>query len=354
MTRSRFLSLLLLPFSLVFGLIIILRDGLYRYGVLKSVKFNMPVIGIGNLSLGGAGKTPHVEYLIRLLNPYLELGIMSRGYKRKTKGFKKVGPGDDALSVGDEPMQYHLKFKDAFVAVSESRSLGIPLLLQLHPQIQVILLDDSYQHRSVDPGLNILLTEFDHPYNQDFILPAGRLREWRSGADRADMVIVTKCPEGLDESIIPKWRENLDLKSSQRLFFSKYEYARPYNLFTAARADLNRFDNVLLLCAIANESYLLSHLERLGVSVNTMIYEDHHYYTPHEISLVKMTFDNMPKGNNAILTTEKDATRLFLHKEFLLVESLPIFVLPARVTFLFEQGSLFDEEVKRFLLNFKS
>lgn len=354
MIRTHLLRLLLFPISLIFGLFISLRDGLYRNGLLRSVKFNIPVIGIGNLSLGGAGKTPHVEYLISILEPYLEIGILSRGYKRISKGFRLIGQGDTALTAGDEPLQYYIKYRTIKVAVSESRSIGIPMLLSAHPEIQVILLDDSYQHRSITPGLNILLTEYNLPYTRDFILPAGRLREWRSGADRADIVIVTKCPDNLDSSEKPVWEKELELLPHQSLFFSRYIYERPYHLFNGQRRDLHTFDNLLLLCAIANESYLVYFLNKNNLTVETMIYEDHHIFSAHEMSLLSQTFEHLAEGENAIITTEKDATRLYLHKDYLLQRHLPIYVLPAKVEILFGEGQAFDSLIKGFLFNFRA
>ena len=347
MTRNPILRGLLVPFSLLYGIVLFLRDGLYKYGLLKSVSFNIPVIGIGNLTLGGAGKTPHVEYLIRLLRPYLNVGILSRGYKRKSKGFRIVGPGD-------EPLQNFLKFRDITVAVSESRSIGIPLLLSKRPDLQVVMLDDSYQHRSVTPGLNILLTEYNYPFFDDFILPAGRLREWRSGADRADIIIVTKCPDELSSDEMKQFEQSLEKLPGQHLFYSRYRYETPYNLFTGKRAPLHSFDNLIMLSAIANEEYLLSYLDNSGGVVETFIYEDHHLFSAHEISMLHLTLKSLPEGNNTIITTEKDATRLVLHRDFIQRVQMPIHVLPIQVEFLRGFGDRFDALIKRFLLNFKA
>ncbi len=351
--RETLFKILLAPFSAVYGLSILVRNSLYKWGLLKSAAFNLPVIGVGNLTLGGAGKTPHVEYLIRLLSPYLKVATLSRGYKRKTKGFKMVQRGDNSLVVGDEPLQYFLKYPQIKVAVSESRSIGIPMILNRHPDIQAILLDDSYQHLSVTPGINLLLTEYNKPYSEDVLLPAGRLREWRSGARRADIVVVTKCPDHLETREKELMRERLDLAPHQKLFFSKYVYGPPYHLINGSRHPLQNFDRVILLTAIADESYLLDYIEKNVQEVHTMTYEDHHAFSPHEVSVLKQQYDHLGHDRTAIITTEKDATRLILHHNFIKQHQLPIMVLPLQVEFLDGDGRLFNQEMKDFLMDFK-
>jgi tetraacyldisaccharide 4'-kinase len=351
--RELLFKILLAPFSLLYGLGILLRNGLYQWGLLRPASFNLPVIGVGNLTLGGAGKTPHVEYLIRLLSPFLQVATLSRGYKRTTKGFRMVHHTDTALTVGDEPLQYRLKYPQVKVAVSESRSIGIPTILSQHPDIQVILLDDSYQHLSVTPGINILLTEYSHPYSEDLLLPAGRLREWKSGADRADIIIVSKCPQALSPEDKSQMKTRLDLLPQQSLYFSKYIYGSLYHIINGSRHELQRFERVILITAIAQESYLLDYIERLVSEVHTMTFEDHHVYSPHEMSLLKQQYDHLGSAGTAIVTTEKDATRLILHRDFIKQHQLPIMILPAQVQFLDQDGIAFNNEMKDFLMNFK-
>lgn len=330
-----------------------MRNGLYTSGILKSAKFNIPVIGVGNLTVGGAGKTPHVEYLIRLLSSYLSVATLSKGYKRKSRGFRMVNKNDTALTVGDEPLQYYLKYRNARVAVSESRSVGIPILLNQYPDTQVILLDDSYQHRSVDPGLNILLTEYSRPYVDDHLLPSGRLREWTSGADRADIIIVTKCPPDLRQDQGQLFREKLNLQSHQRLFFSKYIYGDLYNILDGHRRSLSDLDEIILVSAIANEEYLMQHVTQQVDTVHPVSYEDHHLYSPHEVSLIHQQYEQLTTTRKAIVTTEKDATRLILHRDFIIEKKLPIYILPVQVSFLWEEGIHFNTGVRDFLLNFR-
>lgn len=194
MIQQWLIKILLAPFALLYGLTVLVRNGLYQIGFFKSIRFSFPVISIGNLSVGGTGKTPHIEYFIQHLQEYVRIGVLSRGYGRNTRGYRLVQTNDHAELSGDEPVQIKRKFPDTAVAVSENRALGIPQLLKTNPEVQLILLDDAYQHRAIRPALSILLTDYNRPYYQDFLLPVGRLREWRGGARRADAIVVTKCP----------------------------------------------------------------------------------------------------------------------------------------------------------------
>ncbi|MEL6943865.1 MAG: tetraacyldisaccharide 4'-kinase, partial [Bacteroidota bacterium] len=242
-------KILLAPFSLLYGLGISIRNVFYQNGVLKSVEFNIPTISVGNLSVGGAGKTPHVEYLIRLLKDYINVATLSRGYKRKTKGFMLVNPKNSAEGVGDEPLQYKRKFPDIVVAVGESRTMAIPEIMSKAPNTQVVLLDDAFQHIAIKPSLNILLTEYDHPFSEDYLLPSGRLREWRSAYQRADTIIVTKCPFDLTLEAKEKMLHKLQALPSQKVFFSYYQYGNPYYIFNSKYVGkLVENVDVLLIC----------------------------------------------------------------------------------------------------------
>ncbi len=353
MVQNALIKILLFPFALLYAAGVWLRDFFYRRGLLQSVSFSIPVISIGNLSVGGTGKTPHIEYLIRLLNPYLDVGTLSRGYKRKTRGFLEVRIAHEAEDTGDEPLQFKRKFPDIVVAVAENRVLGIPEMLKRRPDLQVILLDDAFQHRGVKPGLSILLTEYSRPYTRDQLLPVGRLREMPSAAERADIIIVSKCPASLDRDQADQLLRELNPLARQRVFFSHYRYKPPYYLFNPAYTIGLPIDwAVLLLTAIAHEDYLLSYLSPHVRNIYTETYADHHFFTPFEMAQIKKKFDKLPEQKKFILTTEKDATRLYRHRAFLLKERLPVFVLPVEVEFLFGQGPVFDEEIKRFLLEF--
>ncbi len=349
------IRILLIPFSLLYGLGVSLRDFFYRQKLLVSVKFDLPVISVGNLSIGGAGKTPHIEYLIRLLRPYLEVATLSRGYRRKTSGHQVVQVNSTAEQVGDEPLQFKRKFPDVLVTVNESRALGIPQVIQDQPQTQVVLLDDAFQHRSVTPGLNILLTEYSRPFTKDFLLPSGRLREWRSAYRRADVIVVSKCPDDITDEEKLRMTQEINPFSHQQVFFSSYRYLQPYYILNPTyRIDLQEDISVLLVCAIANTDYLRSYLEDTVGTVRVREYEDHHYFTDDDLEEIEKVFTLLPGSKKLILTTEKDAMRLELHRKWLLEKRFPVMVLPVEVYFHFNEGERFDKIVKTFLLNFKA
>ena len=306
------------------------------------------------MSVGGAGKTPHIEYLIRLLQPYINVATLSRGYKRKTKGFRFVEPRDTALMVGDEPLQYRRKYRGVVVAVAENRAIGIPLILQKYPGIQTILLDDAFQHRSVEPGLNILLSSYENPFYEDYLLPAGRLREYRSGYKRADIIIVTKCPDDISAEEMLEIKEAIQPLEYQRVFFSKYAYAPPYSFYDPRRRiRLEKDMDVILVSAIANTQYLFDYLDEVVEEVHSLDYEDHRIFTERDIEYINTVFQNRPNPKKIIITTEKDATRLDLHRKKISEWKWPLFVLPVEVAFIGESGQVFDQSIKDFLLNYR-
>lgn len=354
MFQNNFIKLLLAPFSLLYGASVGLRNFFYQQGLLKGISFNIPVIAVGNLSMGGAGKTPHIEYLIRLLRPYLNLATLSRGYKRKTKGFLKIQPNMTAEQAGDEPLQFKRKFPEVLVTVCESRTFAIPQILSENPDRQVILLDDAFQHRAIDPGLNILLTEYSYPFTRDYLLPSGRLREWRNAYQRADIIVVSKCPFYLSEEDRDQMIKEINPLPAQRIYFSYYDYGRPYYIFNQRYVtDLQPDWEVLLICAIARTDYLVDYLEEKVKTVRILEYEDHHQFSNYDVAHLKANFDRMEAEKKIIITTEKDAMRLENHKKYLVDNKIPLFALPIDVQFHFDDGSRFDQDVKDFLLNFK-
>ncbi len=354
MIQQLLVKILLSPLSLLYGIGVSIRLLLYRIGILKSIKFDIPTIAVGNLSIGGAGKSPHIEYLVRLLREYINLATLSRGYQRKTKGYLEVQRNNTATEVGDEPIQFKRKFPEVVVVVSESRTLAIPQIVSTYPNIQCILLDDAFQHLPVDPGLNILLTEFSKPFTRDWLLPSGRLREPRSGYHRADVVIVSKCPTELTPGDRDQLKEELNLYSHQQIFFSYYQYKIPYYIFQSKyKAQLDSEVDVLLICAIAGSKYLVEYLEKKVASVAALEYEDHHYFDKNDLGNLKRRFESMDGEKKVIITTEKDAMRLAEHHQFLSESKLPVFVLPIEVAFHDEDGAEFNEYVKNYLLKFK-
>lgn len=349
------IRVLLLPFALLYGIGIGIRNLFYQAGVLRSVHFDLPVISVGNLSVGGAGKSPHIEYLVRWLDRYIGIAVLSRGYGRKTMGYRQVTVIDNAEQVGDEPLQIKRKFADVPVSVSESRALGVPELIKRYPETQCVLLDDAFQHLAVTPGLNILLTEYSRPFTRDWLLPAGRLREWRHGYRRADIIIVTKCPAELTTRQRYDLLIEIDPFPRQRVYFSRYRYGAPYDIFrpdTLRPLDLDT--HVLLVSAIANTDYILQYLGGEAGSVQTLEFEDHHYFEEADLEDILRRFESMPHRNKIIITTEKDAARLEMHENFLREKGLPVYVLPVEVSFCDNDEADFQSEVKSFLMDFKA
>jgi tetraacyldisaccharide 4'-kinase len=354
MVQSILLKILLFPFSLIYGFFSILFNALYDLKILDPVSFNIPVINIGNLTVGGSGKTPHTEYLIRLLKPYLEVAVLSRGYKRKTKGFKAVELNDTVLTVGDEPLLYKRKYPDTGVFVDESRSEGIPFILMRQNQTQVILLDDAYQHRAVKPGLNMLLTTYDKPFFSDFFLPTGTLREWRSSYQRADIIVITKCPFQLTEQDRENMLRKINPLPHQRVYFSYYRYYRPYYIYNPSiTMDLDESMDVLLVSGIASSAYMAQYVADMVHSLEVMDFTDHHMFTFDDLIGIKTHYDSLDPAKKMILTTEKDATRLDIHRSFILENKLPVYLLPVDIDFHFQEKNAFEEDIKNYLLNFK-
>ena len=355
MIQSILGKILMSPFAMLYGLIIGIRNTLYESELVKSTKFSLPVISVGNLSIGGAGKTPHIEYLIRLLSPYINVATLSRGYKRKTKGFRFVRPTDNVLDSGDEPLMYARKHKNAVVAVGESRAIAIPQMVAKYPSLQTILLDDAFQHRSIKPALNILLTTWDEPFTRDYLLPSGRLREWRSAYSRADIIIVSKCPKTITTEERASMIREINPQNHQKIFFSYYQYGYPYNFYNPRQLiKLDKELDVILISAIANTNYLLNYLEEEVEEIHHMNYEDHHLFSNLDIEYIDTVYKNRHATRKIILTTEKDAMRLDLHRKKLRELNIPIYVLPMQVQFHDDEKEKFDHDIKDFLLKFKS
>lgn len=355
MIRETVIRLLLAPFSLLYGGIIGLRNALYKNEVLKSAKFDIPVISIGNLSVGGTGKTPHIDFMVSWLKEYMQVGILSRGYQRKSTGFVLGQQARDVKQIGDEPFQFLTKHPEVPIAVSENREIGIPLLLKSFPDIKLIFLDDAFQHLSVKPFINIMLTSYDSLFTRDYILPSGRLREWRSSYKRADIIIVTKCPRDLtrEKSIILD-KEIKPLKH-QQLFFTDYRYKMPYYIFNPGyKWEWNESTFILLVSGIANTEYLENYLQAKGKHIQKYSFADHHWYTNYDLGQIKRQYDELPGPNKIIITTEKDATRFQLHRPYLIENKLPLFILPVEVNFLLNEEDKFKEYITEKLLEFKT
>ncbi len=333
--------ILLYPFALLYGAVVWLRNRMYDAGFFTSIGFMVPVIAIGNLSTGGTGKTPHVEYLIRLLQYRYRVATMSRGYKRHSQGFILADATTNALRIGDEPMQYFLKYPEAVVSVAEERMTGIPALLQRRPDVEVVLLDDAYQHRSVKAGLNLLITDYSKPYYDDHVLPFGSLRESKAAAKRASAIIVSKCPPDLTEAAANEIKSKLNPLPNQSVFFTYLEYKMPFD-FSTGEPVLLKGKNVLLVCGIARPEPLQRFITDNANDLHTLTYKDHHYFVSADLEEIKSTFDGWSAEEKIIVTTEKDAARLMLHREKLSEWGIVIAVLPVEVAVLFGQSTELD------------
>lgn len=342
---------LLLPFALLYGLVVIIRNWMFDKKYLHSAEFGFPLICVGNLVVGGTGKSPMVEYLVELLQDKFAVATLSRGYKRKTKGYALADENTTALEIGDEPMQFHKKFPHISVAVGEARIEAIPQLLHDKPGTQVIILDDAFQHRAVKAGFNILLTEYNDIFSHDFFLPTGDLRDARASYKRADIIVVTKCPAFLGEVERASIIKDINPLPHQKIFFTTIQYGRPYHISTEIQRDITHEDEVLLVCGIANPKPIKQYLSEHAYTYYQQDYSDHHIFTIDDLAEIQNKFDGITSENRLILTTEKDAVRLEKFKDKL--EHLPLYVLPIRHGFLFEEGSDFDEAVVHFITNFQ-
>ena len=330
---------------------------MFKWHILKQREFPVPVVVVGNISAGGTGKTPHTEYVIDLLRYKYHIGMLSRGYKRKTKGFVLATSRSTPLDIGDEPYQIYQKFgRDISVAVCEDRCTGIEELLRLDPRINLIVLDDAFQHRYVKPTVSIVLTEFNNPVFFDKLLPLGRLREPAKAIYRADMVVVTKCPPQLKAIEYRIFKNSLKLFPYQKLFFSRFNYTSLRPLFPDIRKDaphmswLGQDDTVLVLSGIANPKPLVRYLKGFKASIKVKVFPDHHNFNRKDLDAITKRFNELEGKQKIIVTTEKDAVRLINNPYFPHQLKPHIFYQPIDVTFDPMNVDSFDLELQKMLL----
>ena len=341
---------LLAPLSWLYAIVLFIRHRLYDWGLLKSTSFSVPTICVGNLSLGGTGKTPHTEYLIKLLKDIANVAVLSRGYGRKSTGFVLANEVSAYEQIGDEPLQYHLKFDNITVAVDEDRCDGVRNLMRLEKSPDVILLDDAYQHRKIKPGLNILLTEYYNIYTKDSLVPAGNLRDIKVAAKRADIIIVTKSPRVL----LPYDKRDvinaINAKPYQKIFFTYIDFQKlkPINK-TAEETILQDMKSVYLFCGIANPYPLEDYLKRKYNTLITNYFGDHHCFNDNDIDMILSGFDSVIGKNKIIVTTEKDLMRLTNSSYINRFDNVPLFTIPIEVRF----NDVKEEEIfKNLILNY--
>lgn len=306
-----FLRKILFPFSLLYGLITSIRNFLYKNNILKSYTFRTPTIVVGNLSVGGTGKTPQIEYLIRLLQNNYKIAVLSRGYKRKSEGFVLADESATAESIGDEPFQFYKKFKDVIICVDANRVNGIQQLEKLECPPGIILLDDAFQHRKVKAGFYILLTSFNNLYVDDFMLPTGDLREVKSGAKRAQAIIVTKCPSNLSVEAQKDIQQKLKPSLNQPVFFTTISYNNELKGDSIINLDEIKNEEIVLVTGIANPKPLVNYLKSKGVKFKHLKYPDHYHFKNQDIVEIESVYNSIDSKNKIVLTTEKDYVRIF-------------------------------------------
>ncbi|NJN41685.1 MAG: tetraacyldisaccharide 4'-kinase [Flammeovirgaceae bacterium] len=336
------LKIILFPFAILYDMLMRIRNHLYRIGYKHSFTFDKCVIGIGNLTMGGTGKSPMIEYMIRLLKEKYPVAVLSRGYGRSTKGIQFANADATAKTIGDEPLQFFTKYGNEVKVVScADRAFAIPNILHEYPDVQLVLMDDAFQHLAVRPHLNLLLTEYEKPFYHDFILPVGRLRESRSGSTRADAIIVTKCPSSISEHEVDMMENRIKYFSGEKqIYFSTINYLAPISFSGSGSGTSNK---IVLVTGIANTLPLVRYIASNFQLVHHFKYADHHGYTPEEVKSIQSYLDIQAEGA-IVLTTEKDMMRL---KDPLLISALDTtrwFYLPIEVSFL-RNGSEFDNMV---------
>ena len=345
------MRLLLYPLSWLYGLVVGLRNFFYDRGWLRSFQFDFPVVLVGNLSTGGTGKTPHVLAIARILSSKYRVAVLSRGYKRKTRGYIASTELSLVEDIGDEPKLMKQRMPELEVAVCENRLMGISELLQEEPPPNIILMDDGFQHRKVRAGLNIILTDYSKLFTKDHLLPVGRLREPRSSLRRADVIIVTKCPPDMSKREAAEMRTTLHLLPLHKLFFTAYKYAPLKPLLPdQMQTEPGGGHGFLVVCALASNQYLKDHLQSIRPDVKELCFPDHHYYKAADMQKIKQQLD----GDRLLVTTEKDAVKLMEIADDIRAAGLSFFVLPVEVEFLFEKAEKFAALIDRYVKDAKS
>jgi tetraacyldisaccharide 4'-kinase len=346
----------LYPFSILYRLITDIRNYLFDTGILPSKKFDIPIICVGNITVGGTGKTPHAEYLACLLKKEFRVAVLSRGYKRKSRGFKVATEASTVEDIGDEPLQISRKFHDIIVAVDRDRVHGVHIILKEFPETDVIILDDGLQHRSIKPGLSILLSEYNRLITRDYLMPYGRLRESRSNRKRADLILISKTPEDIPETTFESIKEEIKPASRQKLFFTSINYSEPVPLFEnfiPERFSLSgksfKEHGIVLVTGIADPGLLREFLGKYFKEIIHLKFPDHHCFGENDIKKITAAWNDIKSPSKSIITTEKDTVRL---KDFISVPDplkKAFFYVPVTVYFLKNGKQEFDNMILEYV-----
>ncbi|WP_321287792.1 tetraacyldisaccharide 4'-kinase [uncultured Sunxiuqinia sp.] len=345
------LKILLYPLSWIYGLVVYIRNTLYDSKIFKSTEFEIPIISIGNITVGGTGKTPHTEYLVQLLKKHVNVATLSRGYKRKTKGFRLVETSSKAYEVGDEPLQIKQKFPEVTVAVDEKRVRGINHLLKDDANSpDAVLLDDAFQHRQVRPGINILLIDYNRPIDKDELLPVGRLRERKYQRRRANIIIYTKCPDEITPITRRIIMKDVNLRPYQSLFFTTMEYGNPVAVFGKRKELPEEMDGkkkrpVILLAGIANPTLLQKYLASHYAVIDELIFKDHHHFEVKDFKEIEERYLKYQSQDPIIITTEKDAMRLRDETSIPDFIQSQLYYIPVMIKFLDHEGKSFNKTI---------
>lgn len=354
MLRGPF-KILLFPFTLIFGMIVRIKNYLYNRNILKSVSFDIPIICVGNLTVGGTGKTPHVEYLAALLSKRFRVAVLSRGYKRKTSGFVLANEGSSASEIGDEPAQLKNKFPELIVAVDANRVAGVRKIIDRHPETDVIILDDAYQHRKISPGKSILLSDYNNRFTSDFLMPYGKLREHRKNSRRANYILISRSPldiSAIDRRIIVGEIAPL---SHQHLYFTSVVYKEPLPFFDdtpeplclSKISETNR--NILLVTGIAAPENFYKYLSIYSNRIIHLKFPDHHSFTLNDLSKINSAYSSLDSGNRCLITTEKDAVRLKEIPNIADFIDKGTYYIPIGISFLNDDGEEFDNYISDYV-----
>jgi len=343
------MKILLYPFALLYHIAVFIRNLMFDWGLLKSVGYEIPIICVGNLNVGGSGKTPTIEYLIRLLQTRQQVAVLSRGYKRKTKGFKLADAQSTSSDIGDEPMQYFKNHPNAIIAVDEKRVRGVQQLLSAEKPPEVVLLDDGFQHRELRAGLNILLTDYHNLYTKDYLLPAGRLRDSRSSAKRANIIVVTKTPIVLSPFVEKELLEELKPTVNQSVYFSYIKYSRLIPFGDHQNKAPQHVSSILLVTGIANPYPLVEHLSGKCNELFHKEFPDHHRFSEKDIFGLQKRFLDIIGKNKIIVTTMKDAVRLADSPYFSHLKDLPLYIQPMEIGFHASKHKSFDEYILEYV-----
>jgi len=347
----------LYPFSLLYGVATGIRNLLFENEIFRTTSFNIPIISVGNLAVGGTGKTPHTEFILSTLQNDWKIAMLSRGYMRKTKGFRLADERSNSDTLGDEPYQIHQKFPAVKVAVDEKRVHGVKQLQSLLPDLQVVVLDDAFQHRYIQAGLSILLTDYSNLYTRDWLMPAGTLREWHTGSKRANIIVVTKCPVDMQPIEMRIFESEIKPENNQLLFFSSYVYDEIVPVFQDEATEnwsLEKIKNenaaVMLVAGIVSPEPMVDYLNNYSTKIETLFFGDHHSFQAKDFNQIKAQFEALSSPEKVLIVTEKDAARLKSNPYFPSTLKSKIYALPIRVKILHNQESLFIQKIKSYVV----